>query len=335
MHRLIRLKLSAQEYEVAMKIFQEFPFRQTLVNGGRLFAACLAFTFALSADCNAQKRFKTPTEATEVLADAAKAGDMNVLIAILGREGRDIVISGDPVADKTAAEKFATSYNNKHQVIFEGDKKAVLIIGDRDWPFPIPVVRDGDAWKFDAAAGREEILFRRIGRNELNTIQVCLAYVDAQNEYAAMNPQGVGQGIYAQRIISSAGKKDGLYWPTEPDEAQSPLGELVAAAASQGYGVGKGPIPYHGYYFRILTEQGASAPGGAVDYVVRGKMIGGFALVAYPAEYRNSGVMTFVVNHAGEVFQKDLGRETLRIASRITEFNPDKTWGKASLAIAN
>jgi len=318
-----------------MKMFQEFPFRQTLVNGAGLLAACLTLTFALSAECNAQKRFKTPTEATEVLADAAKAGDVNGLIAILGREGRDIVISGDPVADKTAVEKFATSYNNKHQVVFEGDKKAVLVIGERDWPFPIPVVREGDAWKFDAAAGREEILVRRIGRNELNTIQVCRAYVDAQNEYASLNPQGLGNGIYAQRIISSPGKKDGLYWPTEPGEPPSPLGELVAAAASQGYGVGKGPIPYHGYYFRILTEQGASAPGGEVDYVVRGKMIGGFALVAYPAEYRNSGVMTFVVNHTGDVFQKDLGWNTSHIASRITEFNPDQTWRKVSLATAN
>jgi hypothetical protein len=183
-------------------------------------------------------------------------------------------------------------------------------------------------WRFDTVAGREEVLARRIGRNELEAVQSCLAYVDAQNDYAEKNRAGAGTGVYAQRIISSPRKKDGLYWPTTQGEEVSPLGELVAEATTQGYRVGPGPAPFHGYYFKVLTKQGAAAPGGELEYVVRGRMIGGFALVAYPAEYRNSGVMTFLVSHAGTVFQKDLGPETEKLAQRMTSFNPDKTWQK-------
>jgi hypothetical protein len=178
-------------------------------------------------------------------------------------------------------------------------------------------------WEFDTAAGRLEILYRRIGRNELDAIQTCLAFVDAQHEYAGKD-RGDGAGVYAQRIVSSAGKKDGLYWPGE----DSPLGELAAQASAEGYKVGSGPIPYHGYYYRILTQQGGNAPGGAMDYVVKGKMIGGFALLAWPAEYGNSGVMTFIVNHSGVVYQKDLGKDTEAAARRMTWFDPDRSWTK-------
>jgi hypothetical protein len=186
-------------------------------------------------------------------------------------------------------------------------------------------------WRFDTVAGREEILARRIGKNELDAIQSCLAYVDAQNDYAEKD-RGAGRGVYAQRIISSNGKKDGLYWPTSQGEEPSPLGELIAQATAQGYRAGGGRNPFHGYYFKILTKQGAAAPGGEMDYVVRGKMIGGFALVAYPAEYRNSGVMTFIVSHTGTVYQKDLGQRTAELAERMTAYNPDKSWQKVDVS---
>ena len=213
-------------------------------------------------------------------------------------------------------------------IAMEGDNKAAMVIGKEDFPVPIPLVRKDGMWRFDTTAGRQEILARRIGKNELDAIQTSLAYVDAQNDYAEKDRTGAGVSTYAQRIISQPGKKDGLYWPTSQGEEASPLGELVAQATVQGYRVGGGRAPFHGYYFKILTKQGAAAPGGELEYVVRGKMIGGFALVAYPAEYRNSGVMTFIVNHAGTVFQKDLGLNTARIAERMSSFNPDKTWQK-------
>jgi hypothetical protein len=193
-----------------------------------------------------------------------------------------------------------------------------MVVGQEDFPFPIPLVRKDQTWRFDTAAGRLEILYRRIGRNELDAVQVCLAYVDAQNEYADKDRTGAGVGTYAQRIVSQPGKKDGLYWPASQGDDASPLGELAAHATREGYRVGGERAPYHGYYYRILTRQGPTAPGGALDYVVRGKMIGGFALVAYPAEYGNSGVMTFLVNHSGVVFEKDHGPRTARLAERMT-----------------
>jgi hypothetical protein len=192
-------------------------------------------------------------------------------------------------------------------------------------------VRKDGRWEFDTAAGRLEILYRRIGRNELDAIQASLAYVDAQNEYAEKDRTGAGAGAYAQHVVSRPGKKDGLYWPSAQGEDSSPLGELVAKASSDGYRLGEQRAPFHGYYYKILTRQGPTAPGGAADYVVRGKMIGGFALVAYPAEYGNSGVMTFLVNHDGAVFQKDLGPRTARIARLMKSFNPDQTWKKVAV----
>ena len=274
----------------------------------------------------AQQTFKTPEEAATALVNAAKSGDSKSIVTVLGPDGEDIVSSGDEVADAATRAKFIAAYDAKHTIATEGDSKAVMVVGPDDFPLPIPLVRKDGLWRFDTAAGREEILFRRIGENELDAIQSALAYVDAQDEYAEKDRTGAGVNTYAQRIISQPGKKDGLYWPTSQGEEVSPLGELIAEATKQGYRVGGGRTPFHGYYFKILTKQGAAAAGGELEYIVNGKMIGGFALVAYPAEYRNSGVMTFIVNHAGTVFQKDLGPNTAQVAERMTAFNPDKTW---------
>jgi hypothetical protein len=279
---------------------------------------------------SAQQDFKTPDDAASALAGAAKTGDRKAIVTVLGPDGQDIVSSGDEVADAATRQKFVAAYDAKHQIAMEGDNEAILVIGQEDFPLPIPLVRKDGSWRFDTAAGREEILFRRVGRDELDAIQSCLAYVDAQNEYAETDRTGAGANTYAQRIISEPGKKDGLYWPTSQGEDASPLGELIAEATAQGYRPGAGRTPFHGYYFKILTKQGPAAPGGELDYIVRGKMIGGFALVAYPAEYRNSGVMTFIVNHTGNVFQKDLGADTAKLAERMTSFNPDQSWTKVT-----
>lgn len=274
----------------------------------------------------AQQTFKTPEEAATALVNAAKSGDSKSIVTVLGPDGEDIVSSGDEVADAATRAKFIAAFDSKHTIAMEGDSKAIMVVGPDDFPLPIPLVRKDGLWRFDTAAGREEILFRRIGENELDAIQSALAYVDAQDEYAEKDRTDAGVNTYAQRIISQPGKKDGLYWPTSQGEEASPLGELIAEATKQGYRVGGGRTPFHGYYFKILTKQGAAAAGGELEYIVNGKMIGGFALVAYPAEYRNSGVMTFIVNHAGTVFQKDLGPNTAQVAERMTAFNPDKTW---------
>jgi Protein of unknown function (DUF2950) len=289
------------------------------------------FAFAIASVANAQQSFKTAEEAVDALVSAARTGDRKGVLTVLGRDGADIVSSGDAIADASARTRVIDAYDAKHQVVMEGTDKAVLIIGREDWPFPIPLVRKDSTWRFDTAAGREEILYRRIGRNELSAIQACLAYVDAQQEYAE---QGVaGNGVYAQRIVSRPGKKDGLYWPAQSSADESPLGELAASAAAEGYRVGQQRAPYHGYYYKVLTRQGPNAPGGALDYIVRSKMIGGFALVAYPAEYRNSGVMTFLVNHQGNVYERDLGPNTARIAAGMTVFNPDNTWRRVTDAV--
>ena len=277
---------------------------------------------------SAQQAFKSPEDAAGTLVSAAKDVWPKGVVAVLGQESAEIVSSGDKVADEAIRQKFIAAYDAKHQVTMDGDSKAIMVIGQEDFPFPIPLVRKDGMWRFDTVAGRQEILARRIGRNELDAIQSCLAYVDAQNEYADRDRTGAGTGIYAQHIVSHPGKKDGLYWPASQDNDTSPLGELVAHAADEGYHIGGGPAPFHGYYFKILTEQGPAAPDGELDYVVHGKMIGGFALVAYPAEYRNSGVMTFIVNYTGAIFQKDLGPRTAHLAERMTLYNPDQTWTK-------
>jgi len=279
---------------------------------------------------HAQQSFKTPDDAATSLAAAVKSGNQRDILKVLGSDGKDIVSSGDAVADAEARQRFTEAYDAKQSVKLEGDRKAVIIFGRDDYPFPIPLARNKAGWEFDTAAGRVEILYRRIGRNELDAIQTCLAYVDAQNEYAEKDRTGEGAGVYAQRIVSTAGKKNGLFWPSSVGDP-SPLGELAALASGEGYKVGAERVPYHGYYFRILTQQGPNAPGGTLNYVVKGKMIGGFALIAYPAEYGNSGVMTFLVNHTGTIYEKDLGDYTSTLVNRMNWFDPDQKWKKVEL----
>jgi len=295
--------------------------------------AAAIFFFATSSGALAQQDYKTPQDAVDALVAAARSGDEKALLFVLGPDGDDITSSGDKVADAVTRKRFVEFYDAKHEIAMKGEHKAILIVGENDYPFPIPLERvKSGLWSFDTVEGRDEILYRRIGRNELDAIQTCLAYVDAQNEYAEKDRTGAGIGVYARRFISEPGKKDGLYWPAAQGEEQSPLGELFADASRESYRTGQGRSPYHGYYYKILTKQGPAAPGGAADYVVDGKMIGGFALVAYPAEYRNSGVMSFIVNYEGTVFQKDLGPNTADNAEAMMTFNPDSTWRKVDVA---
>jgi hypothetical protein len=290
-----------------------------------LWAALLIFASASVAF--AQEKYTTPDAAVDALIASVKSDDEKAGLVVLGPGGGDIISSGDKVSDDAARARFVSAYDAKHEIKMEGDDKATLILGANDYPFPIPLGRKAGKWSFDTEAGRIEILARRIGHNELDTIQTALAYVDAQDEYASKDRTGGGVGVYARRFVSEPGKKDGLYWPSTQGEEESPLGELFAQASQEGYVAGK-HAPYHGYYYKILTKQGPHATGGAVDYIVNDKMIGGYALVAYPDEYRNSGVMTFIVNHGGEVFEKDLGPDTANIAERMASFDPDPSWKK-------
>ena len=279
-----------------------------------------------------QKSFQAPEEAAKALFEALRAGDTKELLAIFGPAGKEVISSGDEVADKAARERFVKSYEALNKLEKETDKKVTLVVGTHDWPFPVPIVKKGETWVFDTMAGKEELLNRRIGRNELNTIKVCLAYVDAQREYALKDRDSDNLLEYAQKFWSTKGKKNGLYWEAKEGEKQSPMGNLAAQAVKEGYTPrkpGEKPQPYHGYYYKILKAQGKNAPGGAYDYMVKGSMIGGFALVAYPAEYGNSGVMTFIVNHDGVVYEKDLGKDTAKIASTMTKYDLDKSWKKA------
>jgi len=292
-----------------------------------ILAGAAMLVLALSSLAQAQQRFKTAEEAVEALVKAARSGDSKSVVSILGPGSQELVSSGDPVEDADVRQEYLAAYDAGHRIVSESGKPSVLVIGPNDWPFPIPIVQRDGQWIFDVPAGREEVLARRIGRNELSIMKALLAYWDAQQEYADMNKSKSGQAVYAQRIVSTPGKKDGLYWPTSGNEQPSPLGEAVAAATQRGYRPGSGE-PFHGYRFKILLRQGPTAPGGAVDYVVNGNMIGGFAAVAYPAEYGNSGIMTFIINNDGDIYEKDLGEGTPRIASQMTTFSPDHTWRK-------
>ena len=313
-----------REHEVknAMTRTHSYPKRWSLI-----FALVLVGLAAKPA-VTPPRQFATPDAAVDALVQAVKSGDQKELSGIFGSNSGDILSSGDAVADDNARAAFAKDLDEKHSLEKSGDDKVVLVYGEDDFPFAIPIVKQGEQWHFDTAAGRSEILARRIGRNELATIQVCLAYVDAQREYASTDRDGDGLFEYAQKFRSTPGKQDGLYWPSEPNQPDSPLGELVADARSEGYaGKAKG-APYHGYLFKLLKGQGPHAAGGAYDYVVRGNMIGGFAMVAYPAQYGNSGVMTFLVNHDGVVYSKDLGPNTAKLAAAMTRFDPDSSWKK-------
>jgi hypothetical protein len=275
-----------------------------------------------------QRTFASPEEAVKAFVEALKSNDVKALEAILGPGSWDLIVSGDPVADQSGRERFVKLYDEKIRLEIT-DAKANLNLGNEDWPFAIPIVKKDSLWRFDAKAGREELLARRIGKNELSAMQFCLAYVDAQREYVLKDRDGDGILEYAQKFGSDKGKRNGLFWKAKEGEEQSPLGPLAAVAYNQGYRrKGEHPQPFYGYYYRILTGQGKNAAGGAYDYAVRGNMIGGFALVAYPAKYASSGVMTFMVNHDGVVYQKDLGKNTEKAAQAMKLFNPDNTWKK-------
>jgi hypothetical protein len=296
-------------------------------------AFCALLT-GLALAAPAARSFASPQQALDTLVAAMRKGDTATLEVILGPEGDTILHSGDPAQDQVAQKKFLAEYDTYSALVPRDAAKETVEVGNDHWPMPIPIVKVGSGWQFDTAAGAHEVLARRIGQNETETIQVCLAYVDAQRDYASVD-RGDGVLDYARRFVSTAGKTDGLYWPTKPGAPQSPLGPAFAAAREQGY-IADGahatdvPVPYHGYYYRILEGQGPNAKGGAYDYVVKGKMIGGFALVAVPAIYRVSGVTTFLVNQDGTVFQKDLGPDTGTIVQKMTKFDPDKSWTPVS-----
>ena len=272
-----------------------------------------------------QKRFPSPEEAVKSLVAAVRTNDTKEMMAILGPGSREVISSGDDMADRVGREKFLKAYDRKNRLQEQSPSRMTLCIGEDDWPMPVPIVKKGTKWVFDIRQGKQEILNRRVGRNELRVMDVLHAYVDAQHEYASKNCNGTGLVEFAQRIVSRAGKHDGLYWEAKNGEEQSPLGPLVAQAAKEGY-ANPELNPFHGYYFRVLKGQGKHAKGGTYNYVVKDKMILGFGLVAYPAEYGNSGVMTFIVNQEGVIYQKNLGKDTRRKAEAMKVFDPDKSW---------
>jgi hypothetical protein len=315
-----------------MKNISLFPFFSSLRPRVRAVGAMITLTVLLflAPGCASQATFDSTDKAVDSLVAAVRAQDDVQLKNVLGSEGQEIISSGDPVADKNAQENFLKAYDEKHRLV-AGDKGTLtLVVGKSDWPLPIPLVQQFGKWRFDTDAGKDEILNRRVGKNELDAIQSCLAILDAQREYVSRDRNANGLREYATRFISEPDKKNGLYWPTQANEPPSPLGPLAAEAAEEGYtGQNAAPhTPFHGYRFRILTSQGASAPGGTLDYMVNGKLIGGFAIVAWPAEYGNSGVMTFIMNHEGIVYQCDLGEDTEKTAKTMTSFNPGPNWKK-------
>jgi hypothetical protein len=283
-----------------------------------------------------QRDFATPADAATSLVDAARAGDQKALLAVLGPTARNLVVSGDPVQDRNALTRFITAYDAKHTLEARGPDRVDLVVGQENWPLPIPIVQSAGRWRFDSAAGADELVDRRIGKNELLTIKTLLASTAAQQDYFERLKAGTGAGAYAQRMLSTPGRTDGLYWEVEPGQPPSPLGPLVDEARNEGYpgavaADGK-PIPYHGYFFRILKAQGPDGPGGAKNYVRNGQLTGGFALLAWPAEYARSGVVTFIVGPDGVVYQKDLGPSTARSAAAIKRFDPDLTWARIDIA---
>ena len=309
--------------------FNSALFRPLLAFAALMAVLAAGGTAQATAAKTPRKFFASPEEAVLCLVAAAKNNDKKELLAILGPGSQPIVSSGDPVADQNGRDRFVKLYEEKNVLQGADTGRALLIMGNEEFRFPVPVVKEGAVWRFDAKAGREELLNRRIGRNELEVIDVLREYVDAQREYAARDWNGDGVTEFARKFRSTPGTKDGLYWEAKEGEEESPFGALAAKAAQEGYAKGKKntkPAPFHGYYFRILTAQGERTAGGAFDYVVNGKMILGFALVAYPAQYGTSGVMTFVVNQNGVVYQKDLGKKTATLAAKMKVYNPDQSW---------
>lgn len=296
-----------------------------------LVASTLFFAWSTSeAAAASQALFSSPEDALKALVEAVSAKDKDALAQIFGPSAKDLR-SGDEVQAATEFEEFAKHLAEKADLVKEGDSKVILQMGKENWPFPIPLVRKNEQWFFDTEAGREEILNRRIGEDEFTAILVCRSYVKAQREYALKDWDGDEVRAYAQKLRSDPGRKNGLFWKAKPGEEVSPFGELVARAWMEGYKKEKAafreePAPFHGYYFKILERQGKNAPGGKYNYVINGNMVGGFALVAFPSNWGKSGVMTFIVNQQGKVFQKNLGPDTMKIAREMKDYDPDNSW---------
>jgi hypothetical protein len=287
------------------------------------------FAIRSMAQQQGQKTFPSSGAASDALVTAAQSNDEKAMLDILGPDGKQIVSSGDETEDANTRANFVRRYQEMHRLVIEPDGTTTLYIGAENWPTPIPLVNKGNSWYFDTEAGKKEILYRRIGRNELSTIRVCQELAAAQKEYYSTH-----QNEYAHKIFSDEGQHNGLYWKAADGEPQSPIGPLVASAVAEGYkgyanSQDNAPVPYRGYYYRILMRQGENAPGGTKSYIVNGKMTRGFAFVAYPAEYLSSGVMTFIVNVDGIVYQKDLGKKTHALANSMNKYNPDSSWQKA------
>ena len=306
--------------------------RMTTKTSAALWCACVLMAapmFSSRVSGQAPQQFASPEKAVEALVAAAKASSVADLIVILGSEGRDLIESSDPATARNNRKVFTVAVGERWHLEDAAPDRKTLVIGNENWPFPVPIVKEQGGWRFDTAAGKEEVIARRIGRNELAAIATVRAYVIAQRRYAETTHDGNPAGVYATKFASDPGKENGLYWPTTPGQKRSPLGDLVAQAAAEGRGVGgdrSQPSPFHGYYFKILTAQGSAAPGGAKQYIVKGLMSGGFALVAWPAQYDVTGVMTFTVNQDGVVHEKDLGPGTDGAARKITAYNPDSSW---------
>lgn len=302
--------------------------KKTIATASLVMSALLA-SWGAFLDAQAARTFAQPEEAVSALVAAVKAGKLEDVIAIFGAGSQELIDSSDPATARQNRQVFTIAAAEKWTLVDDPQGRKVLVIGNEEWPFPVPLVKAGNAWHFDTAAGKEEVLDRRIGRNELSVIETCRAYVTAQKRYAERGHDGKPAGVYAAIFASNPGKEDGLYWPTKHGEPRSPLGDLVAQSAIEGRPVTNAPTqpaPFHGYYFRILTGQGANAPGGAHSYIVNGNMSAGFALIAWPAQYDATGIMTFLVSADGVVHEKDLGTNTDSVARGITVFNPDKSW---------
>jgi Protein of unknown function (DUF2950) len=312
---------------VSLRLKHSWPAMMATISA-MLLASLLFTSFASADETASQQTFPSPDAAVKALIAAAKADDMKTLSAILGPDASQILSSGDPVADNNARDNFVHRYEQMHRLAYDDEGRVILYVGAENWPTPIPLVKKNNVWSFDTDAGKDELLSRRVGRNELFTIDVLEDLSDAQDEYASEARDGGSPGEYAQKILSDPGKHNGLYWKSDEGQPESPIGPLVASATAEGYKKGEAgtPIPFHGYYYKVLTSQGKNAPGGAKNYLVDGKMTKGYAFLAYPAEYRASGVMTFMIDQNGVIVQKDLGSETGKVASEITEYNPDKTW---------
>jgi DUF2950 family protein len=324
LHRTI----NATKIRLMINFFDKSGVGNPLVLSLLLFSCLLFPRFASAEENPAQQVFPSPDAAASALVAADKTDDMKTLNSILGPDADQVLSSGDPVADKNARDDFVRRYQEMHRLEYDDQGRVILYVGANNWPVPIPLVKNNGGWVFDTAAGKEELLYRRIGRNELFTIKVLEDLADAQAEYASEARDGESTNQFAQKILSDPGKHNGLYWEAPGGQPESPIGPLVASATAEGYKKDSGgnPIPFHGYYYKVLTRQGRNAPGGARNYFVNGKMANGFAFLGYPAEYRASGVMTFMINQDGVIVQKDLGSDTARSASAITEYNPDKTW---------